>query len=331
MKITNAVRNLSTFSKMLQAKIFYRRFPLSVTFIITYRCNFQCHYCDVYSGDEKEMTTPEIFSMINQLVAMGMRRLGINGGEPLLREDIGDIITYAKKKKLYVTLFTNGSFVPEKIQEIKGVDLLLMSLDGPCYIHDAQRSWGSFDMVIEALKVAKDAGLNIWTNTVITKHNVDSLDFILGLANTFKIKTIYQPVWYYSHSTQVNKINELSPDKEQYHLFIDRLIQEKKRGGPVAHSFAYLHYIRNPDWRYNKRHCWASKLYCAITPSGKVAPCYPIFKDKEWPNGLVLGFRQALKSILEFSCNGCYCILVENDFFFSLHPEVVCNTLKELK
>lgn len=325
------IKDLGTGFRLLNVYSLNRRYPVSVTFIITYRCNFKCRYCNVYNCQEQEMTTQEIFSMIEQLAKLGMRRLGINGGEPLLREDIGEIIRFAKDKGLFVTLFTNGSLVSKNIDKIKGLDVLLMSLDGPGHIHDAQRFPGSFDKVIEAIKIAKDAGLNIWTNTVITQNNLDYIDFILENAKRFKIKTTYQPVLYYPHSSEEERIRGLSPEMIKYNSVIDKLIQEKKRGGPIVHSLSYLNYIKNPDWKQNKRHCWAGRIYCAITPSGNISPCYPIFKDQQWPNGLKLGFAHALNKIGKFSCRGCFCILVENDFFFSLKPEVIYNTLRELR
>lgn len=325
------IEDLKTAFRLAAVYFLNRRYPISVTFLITYRCNFQCNYCDVYNCDEREMTTTEIFAMIDELVTLGMRRFGINGGEPLLREDIGEIVSYAKKKNLFVTLFTNGSLVLKNIDKLKGLDILLISLDGPRDIHDAQRFSGSFDKVMEAIKAAKEAGLKIWTNTVITRHNLEGIDFILDNAKKFRIKTTYQPVLYYPHSSEKEKIEELYPEKSKYNLVIDKLIEEKKYGGPIVHSLSYLDYIRNPNWKYNKRHCWASKFYCAITPSGNIAPCYPIFRDRLWPNGIELGFKEALNRINNFSCNGCYCILVENDFLFSLKPEAVYNTLKELR
>lgn len=325
------IDDIETIFRLPMVYFFNKRYPLSVTFLITYRCNFQCDYCDVFNCNEKEMTTKEIFAMIDELVTLGMRRFGINGGEPLLREDIDEIISYAKNKNLFVTLFTNGSLVSKNINKLKRLNILLISLDGPRDIHDAQRFNGSFDKVIEAIEVARSVGLKIWTNTVITRHNLESIDFILDNARRYKIKTTYQPVLYYPHSSEKEKIKNLFPDITKYNLLIDRLIQEKKRGAPIVHSVDYLNYIRNPDWRYNKRQCWAARCYCAITPSGNVSPCYPIFRDRPWPNGVELGFKEALNRIDQFSCSGCYCILAENDFFFSLRPEVIYNTFKELR
>ena len=135
--------NVNSLNKMLQARVLGKKFPLSVTFIITYRCNFSCRYCKIFRFKEEEMRTGQIISMIDQLISSGMRRFSINGGEPLLREDIGEIIGYAKRKGLLVTVFTNGYLVSEKIDALRELDIMLISLDGPREVHDAQRMPGA--------------------------------------------------------------------------------------------------------------------------------------------------------------------------------------------
>lgn len=268
--------------------------------------------------------------MIDQLCALGLRRLGLNGGEPLLREDIGKIIDYAKDKGLVVTSFTNGWLVPKRIRDIKNLDVLIISLDGPAEVHDRQREKGSCDKVMEAIVAAKEAGLEVMTNTVITNDNLDCIDFVINKAREMGFSTTYQPVLHYPHASDPKRIKKISPLQRRYEEVIDRLIKEKRAGGPVSHSVPYLEYIKKPDWSINKRQCWAGRLYCAVTPGGDVAPCYPIFRSRKWPNGLELGFKEALNSLPSFTCDGCYCMLVEYDFFFSLKPEVVFNIYKHL-
>jgi MoaA/NifB/PqqE/SkfB family radical SAM enzyme len=307
-----------------------KRFPLSVTFIVTYRCNFKCSYCNVFNIKEEEMTTGQIIKMIDELRDLGMRRFSINGGEPLLREDIQEIINHAKKRDVLVTLFSNGYLVSKNIEKLKELDVLLLSLDGPRQIHDAHRIRGSFDAIINALKTARDTGLSVWTNTVITKNNVDEMDFILDTAKKYGSKIICQPVYNYTHSSGSDSVNSLNPDMTRYNTAIDKLIEEKKRGGPVVHSISYLKYIKNFN-RIDSRRCWAGKLYCAITPSGNVAPCYPLIGRNKWSSGLKMGFDRALGSLEKISCSTCYCLSVEQDYFFNLNPEVVLNTIRELR
>jgi MoaA/NifB/PqqE/SkfB family radical SAM enzyme len=164
---------------------------------------------------------------------------------------------------------------------------------------------------------------------VITKNNLDCIGFVLDTAKKFGIRTIFQPVFDYSHSSGEEAITDLTPDMNRYNAVIDMLIEEKRRGAPIVHSMTYLQYIKNFD-RKDKRRCWAGRLYCAITPSGNVAPCFPLIAGRKWPNGIEMGFKKAMQPISSFPCGGCYCLSVEQDSFFDLRPEAVYNTLTEL-
>lgn len=272
----------------------------------------------------------QVFDMIDQLSRLGLRRLGLNGGEPLLREDIGEIIDYSHHKGITTTLFTNGWLVKQNIKKLKNLDIILISFDGPAEAHDCQRQNGSYKKVIEAIAAARTAGLKVWTNTVISKNNVRAVDFILNKAKEMGFKTTFQPVHFYPHSSREDNIEDLLPPRQEYLAAIDMIIKEKKRRGPVVHSLSYLEYIKEPDWQRNKRNCWAGRFYFAITPDGRVAPCYPIFASYHWPSGRDTGYKNAIDSLKSYSCQGCYCILAENDFFFSLKPDVVLNYLKEI-
>lgn len=325
------LKDIGTLLRLGGGYFLNRRHPLSVTFLATYRCNFRCRYCSVWERDVPELTTAQALDMIKQLSRLGLRRLGFNGGEPLLREDIAELINYSRAKGITTTLFTNGWLVKESISKIKNLNLLLLSFDGPKDAHDAQRQAGSYDRVLEAIEAARSAGLNVWTNTVISKNNVGYIGFILNKAKAMGFKTTFQPAHFYPHSSNQEDIAGLLAPRKEYLAALDMLINEKKCGGPVVHSLRYLEYIKNPDWRSNKRRCWAGRFYFAVTPDGRVAPCYPIFASYDWPSGRDSGYKQAIYSLGRYSCGGCYCILAENDFFFSLKPDVVLNYLREIK
>ncbi len=322
---------ISFATRLLGARILGRSYPLSVTFISTYRCNFTCEYCDVWRLKEEEMSTIEVFSMIDEFCRMGTRRFSFNGGEPLLREDIGDLIRYCKSRGLLTTMFTNGSLVSERLDELKDLDILVVSFDGPPHVHNKQRMEGSYEKVIRGIEKARRAGMRVWTNTVITRDNVTNLEFLVDEAKRLGVYMIFQPVLHYSHSTSPPEIENLSAEMEDYQRFIVRLKELKKNGAPIMHSDEYLDYIKVPCWDVNRRRCWAGRLYCAVTPGGCVAPCYPIFNSRRWLNGREIGFERAFKDIGAFKCNGCYCALVESDFIYSLRIRTALNLLRVLE
>jgi len=97
-------------------------------FIRTSGCNLRCSFCDTkyaYEGG-KEMSITEI---LNQISKYNCQYVCLTGGEPLLQEDIQDLIKTLLKRKFYVIIETNGSISIENLQKFKS---LIISLDIKC-------------------------------------------------------------------------------------------------------------------------------------------------------------------------------------------------------
>lgn len=324
-------RNIGFAARVAAANLFNRSYPLSVTYITTYRCNFTCEYCDVWRFRDTELSTKEAVSMIDEFAGLGMRRLSFNGGEPLMRADIGELISHSRARGVFTTMFTNGTLVERNLNKLKPLDILVISLDGPEEVHDRQRMNGTHARVVSAIRAARKAGITVWTNTVITKDNLESLPQMVEEASSLGVRMIFQPVLSYSHSSDNSRIGALSCDRRVYEQVIERLKALKRSGAPIVHSTEYLDYIKVPVWGINKRKCWAGRLYCAVTPSGAVSPCYPVFNSRQWPDGRTLGYARAFATIGEFSCEGCYCALVESDFLYSLKAGPVVNLVRSME
>lgn len=325
--------NISSIVKLVNVRLAGKKYPFSVTHIITTKCNFRCSYCGMWKHDEPEMTTEQIFKMLDEFSEMGMRRYGISGGEPLLRKDIGEIVSYAKKKKSIVTLFTNGVMLKEKIDQLKDLDVLIMSLDGPKEVHDVNRMPGAYNAVMKAIDIAKEHNLPVWVGTTLTKNNVDKMEELLELAKQKGFKVLIQPIYYYEgYSVSQDKISEMSDFGEKYLSTVELLIKKKKEGYPLLNSLTYLKHMKQPHDQRPNQPCWASKTYCAITPGGKVSPCYKIYNQQNWPSGVELGFKKAFLSLPpKINCTGCYSYATtEQNMFYSFYPEVIYNMYSKM-
>ena len=104
-------------------KMFRKRTPLAVCWLVTNRCNFKCSYCKIWKEKTRETPTKDALSLIDQLAELGTQRLSIFGGEPLLRKDIGKIIDHAVDSGLFTGLGSNGLLVPKKINLLKKLDM----------------------------------------------------------------------------------------------------------------------------------------------------------------------------------------------------------------
>jgi MoaA/NifB/PqqE/SkfB family radical SAM enzyme len=153
---------------IIKNRLLGARQPLSVSYTVTNRCNKKCAYCKVWDTKEKELGTEEALGIIDELGEMGCQRLGLTGGEPLLRKDIGEIIGRAKEKGIFTGLVTNGSLVPKRIEELKELDLLQVSLDGPKEVHDKHRGKGAYKEAIKAIRIARENDMRVWVTTVLT-------------------------------------------------------------------------------------------------------------------------------------------------------------------
>lgn len=106
------------FSRRLHDKIVSKRIPIGGSVELTYRCNLHCAHCYIDHDDiQNELTLEEINSILDQAVAEGCLWLLLTGGEPLVRKDFLDIYTAAKKKGMFITIFTNGTLISSEVAD----------------------------------------------------------------------------------------------------------------------------------------------------------------------------------------------------------------------
>lgn len=288
---------------VLGAKFFKKRIPLAIAWAITDRCNYRCKYCYRWTNNAEELSTKEAFSLIDEFSKIGTKIVNISGGEPLIRDDIGEIINYLSKKNISVQLTSNGKLVPKKITQLKNLNFIKLSFDGPQEIHDFLRQKGSYQEVINAIRVAKQNNLKIKLNFTITSHNVDYIDYVLNKAIEFDIKIKFQPVS--NVHTLGRNIDSLFPTRQKLKQAFKKLINFKRSNKYIVNSIAALDYLYNfPNKRIN---CFGGKLICCITPNGHISPC-TIIRDKiKLYNFRKEGFSKTFLNLPEPKCDGCLC------------------------
>lgn len=318
-------------SAMVQQRLFKKRFPLGVVLYLTYRCNLRCPFCNFWSMTEEEMTTLQVFSLIDKLKQAGTQRLGLVGGEPTLRKDIEEIIGYSRKKGLFTTLCSNGKIEESKVRQLKYLDILLLSLDGPKQVHDSLRGEGSYDGVIKTIEAAKDLGIEIWLSALLMNGSLEYIDHIVGLSQKYDLKCSFQPVVRYSGSPE--KIENFSLGKEGLQAILKKLIDYKKTTDSIALSESYLRFLYEFWPRINAANlpCFAGRMFCVITPSGYVFPCQPEKGQKGVSNVLTGDFKEIFSGLKKYECNQCFCdSFMETNLLFSADQAAMWNIAKNM-
>lgn len=330
----DAINKIRSIKAVLDYCLFNKNTPLAAVLLITDRCNSRCKYCEIWKRNKKEMSTRQIFSLIDELANMGTQKFSIFGGEPLLRKDIGGVIDHAKAKGLFVSMGSNGFLLDKKINEVKNIDMLNLSFDGPKDVHDLHRIKGAHDMVINAIKIARKNNIKVITQTVITKYNLNCLDYVLEKADELGFLAGFQPAM--NRPLSGRKLPSLIPNKEDYKKAIKWLISQKKKTGCIANSkegLKHLYYIY--DWpKFKKKiNCFAPELHTYIDTNGDVYPCLHVQeKIKNAPNCTKTGFRKAYDRLKKIPCYGCWSWSnVEFNLLFSLNVNTICNTIRLTK
>ncbi|MHA2006956.1 MAG: radical SAM/SPASM domain-containing protein [Promethearchaeota archaeon] len=160
----------------IKGRIFRYPFPVAMTFAVTYRCQCKCVHCSAgrhLRNDKKELTTAEAKKLIDDSQNLGISILAFTGGEPLLREDIFELISYVDKKKVVPIMFTNGQYLTdENVDKLADAGLysLFVSIDSPfSEEHDKLRNTpGLFDSAVNGIKKMKSRGIFVGLSSYAT-------------------------------------------------------------------------------------------------------------------------------------------------------------------
>jgi len=159
--------------------------PLIVWFEITRSCNLPCKHCYINAGRPRsnELSTVEIFSVLDQLKAAGVFALVLVGGEPMRHPDFIKILHYAHELGFVLSIATNGTYLTKEIiaQIPQEECVVSVSLDGTDF-HNEIRVTSTFDDIKQRLLLLKESGIPAAIMATQTDRNVRELQILLELA-----------------------------------------------------------------------------------------------------------------------------------------------------
>ncbi|MBT8128945.1 MAG: heme d1 biosynthesis radical SAM protein NirJ [Gammaproteobacteria bacterium] len=180
------------------------------------RCNLTCKHCYATAADRDfpgELDTQQVYDVMDNLHAFGVRVLILSGGEPLMRPDIFDISQRAKDMGFYVGLSSNGTLIDQNnIDDIVriGYDYVGISIDGMRDTHDNfRRKQGSFEQALKGIRLCRDAGIKVGLRFTLTQDNKQDLPGLLKLMDDESIDKFYLSHLNYAGRGNKNRRDDL--------------------------------------------------------------------------------------------------------------------------
>ncbi len=273
----------SVFSKPmanLVARSFFRsiqnkNIPNLLSFAINDICNAGCEHCSFFQGvhdpKRKPVSLDQAKKIIYEAQELGVTMINFVGGEPLLREELPQIIQSVDKNTSATTLFTNGALLSEKANILResGLDGIYISLDAAQEAkHDFfRKSKGLFQNATEGIQVALSTGMSVGISTTMTPESYadGELDRIVELGKKLGVHEVLifdaMPTGRYKHRK----------DLVDNHNWVEDMIHHIKKynddpsyPGVLAYAYATSH---------RSVGCSCGTSYCYISPYGDMMSC----------------------------------------------------------
>ena len=256
--------------------------PLWLLAELTYRCPLQCPYCSNpldFAQQGKELSTEQWIKVFREAREMGAAQLGFSGGEPLVRQDLAELIGEARKLGFYTNLITSGiGLTEQKISDFKkaGLDHIQISFQAS----DEQVnnllavSKKAFAHKLEMARAVKAHGYPMVLNFVTHRHNIDKIDRIIELCIALEADFVELATCQFYGWAQLNRVG-LLPTKEQL-VRAERITNEYRAKLEAEGHPCKLIFVTPDYYEERPKACmngWGS-IFLTVTPDGTALPCH---------------------------------------------------------
>ncbi len=289
-------------------------------------CPLRCKHCLVNGGKEpvKPMTTREIEKLVDDAVALGVKRIYFTGGEPFMRKDLFDLIQYVVARAQLVILTSGVFLTQEKVAKLKALGngnlLIQVSLEGPdAETNDVIRGKGSFNKAVQSIKWLVEAGLPPIVTTTITGLNHQRVTETTQFLASFGVVD-HHVLWLHRRGrTRENSDGLLLPGARVAEV-MEELRQTSKRLGIVVDNEESLR-VRVTGRRGRKNDlCNSCFGVLSVDTDGHVYPCAALsgasgfdcgsIKEKSlqeiWLGSPVANWIRENSVQKRVGCNSCY-------------------------
>jgi MoaA/NifB/PqqE/SkfB family radical SAM enzyme len=286
---------IARFIRTLLASRLGRRGPFFLSHLITGRCNCHCPTCIWHDNEVEELETSVIERLYRGAKDAGFVANVIWGGEPLLRQDLGQLCRSSRTNGMMTTVITNGFLLPDRAEEIgKEVHCIIVSLDYPqSEGHDSFRGLpGLFTRAVQGIELLKriNSPKKIVINCLLHRGNEKMMGQMPHLARSLGVSLWVCPAEE-GISRETGKTNkEALASRESEQQAARELLALKKKGYPINNSRTYLQrYLLN----MTPYVCRAPFVFATVTPEGNVTNCFN--HDRPYGNVRTSPFDEIMK------------------------------------
>ncbi len=264
----------TAFDRLISAQIasvLKKRVPDQSSIGITMRCPNKCIHCgaaDIIA--DPELSLDEVNRVVDESIELGSYLISFDGGEPMLRHDLADMVRHVDKSRAIATSFSSGyGLTPEKAKELKAAGLyaVRISIDSPRQEeHERVRGRaGSYDDAMKGIDNALAAGILTDMFVVVSPDNIDELEDFYTLAENkgmhemslYEIIAVGRWLDHEDETIGPNDVDRLGRFQKD---------KNKLRDGPRITAFPFF---MGPDMFG----CFAGRRWVHITSGGDVLPC----------------------------------------------------------
>jgi 12,18-didecarboxysiroheme deacetylase len=212
-----------------------------VVWNITRRCNLRCIHCYAHAQDQPEageLSSAQGRALIDDLAAFGVPVVLFSGGEPLARQDLPELASYAVGKGMRAVISTNGTLItPQAAHTLKeiGLSYVGISLDGMEAVNDRFRGVpGAFRRALEGIRNCQAAGIKVGLRFTINRFNVQEIPGIFKLIEEMEIPRVcfYHLVYAGRGSQLVHEDLDAVETRRTLDLIIDQTRRLHAQGKP---------------------------------------------------------------------------------------------------
>lgn len=256
--------------------------PLWLLAELTYRCPLQCPYCSNpldFARQGVELDTEQWFKVMAQGRKMGAVQIGFSGGEPLVRQDLVDLIGEARRLGYYTNLITSGiGLTEQKIVDLHraGLDHIQISFQASDEEVSSMLAGSAkaFAQKIEMARAVKARGYPMVLNFVTHRYNIDEINKIIELCIALEADYVELATCQYYGWAYLNR-DALLPTREQL-LRAERITNEYRTKLAAEGSPCKLIFVTPDYYEDRPKPCMSGwgNLFLIVTPDGTALPCH---------------------------------------------------------